>query len=545
MATRLGGTVLGADDAEAAAVSAIRKAAPRLQLLGPAGEPLVLDPVTVARRLEQMVTTTGEPLFPHVDADVIAEDEEFLEYQRTASWRVLEPGPELAYELTGEPLPELSASGVVEVAKAHARLIAHHEALLSEALAELASRPEYARCAGPHQHDAAKMAASEVSLALTWTPRHADARIREAMSLVQQLPATLEALREGRIDAYKARVISCETAPLDDEPDKRAAVEQAALQVAGGKTGPALRAYIRREVLRRKPEQAEERRRRARQARRVDKPFPECDGMGSMQLYGPIDDLAALFTALDAAARARRDEAAKATAAGGADPDADVPLEALRFDALAGAAWAALNAGHLGCCAERCSGAAQRLGARHGRAATVNVTVPFTTLLGIGDEPGVLHGYGLIHPEVARRIAAEATWRRVLTDPVTGAVLDYGTTRYAAPQHLADHVIARDVTCRFPTCNWTAESCELDHTIPFKPDGSGGPTSHANFGALHDRHHLDKTHHGFEFVQPSPGEFLITTPAGFTYHIDPEDVGPIIDPQPDEPGSDPPDEPPF
>ena len=114
--------------------------------------------------------------------------------------------------------------------------------------------------------------------------------------------------------------------------------------------------------------------------------------------------------------------------------DTDVPLEALRFDMLASTAWAALNAGHLGCCAEGCSGAAQRLGARHGRKATVNVAVPFTTLLGIDDEPGVLHGYGVIHPVVARRIAADATWRRLLTDPATGAVRDYGprdTPRHA------------------------------------------------------------------------------------------------------------------
>lgn len=120
-----------------------------------------------------------------------------------------------------------------------------------------------------------------------------------------------------------------------------------------------------------------------------------------------------------------------------------MPLEGLRFDMLAGSAWAALSTGHLGCCAEGCGGAAQRLGTRHGRKATVNVTVSFTTLLGIDDEPGVLHGYGLIHPAVARRIAGEATWRRVLTDPTAGAVLDYGTTRYALPRHLAEHVIMR------------------------------------------------------------------------------------------------------
>jgi hypothetical protein len=531
---------VGADDAENVTGPAGGQST---RLVGPAGQPLALDPVTVARRLEQMVTITGEPLFPHVDAGIVGEDEDFLAWQRTAAWLQMEPGAELAYELTGESLPELSAAGVVEVAKAHARLIAHHEALLSEALAELASRPEYARCSGPHEHDPAKVAASEVSLALTWTPRHVDARMREAMALVQLLPATLEALREGRIDAYKARVICEETTPLDDQPEQRAAVEQAALAVAGRKTGPALRAHIKRNVLRRKPELAEQRRQQARRARRVDKPFTECDGMGSMQLYGPIEDLAALFTALDAAARARRDAAAKAAAAGTTHPDVDVPLEALRFDALADIAWTALNAGHLGCCADGCSGAAQRLGTRHRRGATVNVTVPFTTLLGIGDEPGILHGYGLIHPEVARRIAAEATWRRVLTDPATGVVLDYGTTRYTAPQHLADHVIARDVTCRFPTCNWAAEACQIDHTIPFEPDGSGGPTSHDNTGALHDRHHHDKTHHGFEFIQPAPGEFVITTPAGLTYHVEPKAVGPIIDPPPEE--IDPQDEPPF
>jgi hypothetical protein len=510
-------------------------------LLGPAGEPLVVDPVAVAQRLESMVTTSGEPLFPHVDARFVAEDERYIEWLRTAAWQTLPPGPDLAYELTQESLGDLPTGGVVEVAQAHARLIAHHEALLSEALAELASRPEYMKCSGQHEHDAAKVAASEVSLALSWTPAHADARVRDAVALVAGLPATLDALREGRIDAYQARVLCDETAPLDDQPDERAAVEQVALRAAEGKTGPALRAYIRREVLRRKPELAEQRRQQSRRSRRADKPVLECHGMGSMQLYGPIEDLAALFTALDAAARARRDVSAKAAAAAAVRPDADVPLEALRFDVLAATAWAALNAGHLGCCAQGCSSAAQRLGTRHGRKATVNVTVPFTTLLGIDDEPGVLHGYGLIHPAAARRIAAEGSWRRILTDPATGAVLDYGITRYAPAQHLAEHVITRDVTCRFPTCNWTAEACDLDHTVPFKSDGTGGgATSHANLGAFHDRHHYDKTHHGFGVRQPSPGEFVINTPAGLVYHVDPEIVGPVTGRHVDEPGSRPP-----
>jgi hypothetical protein len=301
------------------------------------------------------------------------------------------------------------------------------------------------------------------------------------VALVAGLPATLDALREGRIDAYQARVLCDEAAPLDDQPDERAAVEQVALRAAEGKTGPALRAYIRREVLRRKPELAEQRRQQARRSRRAHKPVLECHGMGSMQLYGPIEDLAALFTALDAAVRARRDISAKAAAAAAARPDADVPLEALRFDVLAGTAWAALNAGHLGCCAEGCPSAAQRLGTRHP-----------------------------------------------------------ASRDYAPPQHLAEHVMTRDVTCRFPTCNWTAEACDLDHTVPFKSDGTGGRTSHANLGAFHDRHHYDKTPHGFGVRQPSPGEFVINTPAGLTYHVDSEIVGPVTGRHFDESRSRPP-----
>ncbi|HEX5996755.1 MAG TPA: hypothetical protein VFY84_16565 [Jiangellales bacterium] len=38
--------------------------------------------------------------------------------------------------------------------------------------------------------------------------------------------------------------------------------------------------------------------------------------------------------------------------------------------------------------------------------------------------------------------------------------------------------------------------------------------------------------------QSSPGEFVINTPGGLTYHVDPEMVGPIIDSQSDRPHSD-------
>jgi hypothetical protein len=369
-------------------------------------------------------------------------------------------------------------------------------------------------------------------VAMMWTPSHADSRVRAAVELVEQLPATLAALRSGKIDAYKARIIAEETAPLADRPEVRAQVERAALAVAAGKSGPQLRAFVKRKVIAADPEVAKNRRKKARKGRRVERPFPTCDGMGSMNVHGPIEDLAALWTAIDAAARARRAAAQKL----GADhPDATASLDELRFDVLTGLGWSGLAAGHLGCCRDDCPGVKQRLGTEQGRSARIGVTVPFSTLMGASDEPGELHGFGPITAEVARTIAADGSWRRLLTDPKSGSLLDYGPTRYEPPQNLAEFIISRDRTCRFPPCNWSAQACQLDHTEPHRSDGTGGATAHYNLGAWHDRHHNAKTSHGWVYSQPEPGRFIMTSPAGLVYEVDREVIGPIIE-EPSPPG---------
>ena len=66
---------------------------------------------------------------------------------------------------------------------------------------------------------------------------------------------------------------------------------------------------------------------------------------------------------------------------------------------------------------------------RPGRGATaLHVTVPAETLLGISEAPGELTGYGPIPASMARRLAPGSIMRRLLTDPVSGTLLDYGTT---------------------------------------------------------------------------------------------------------------------
>jgi hypothetical protein len=262
--------------------------------------------------------------------------------------------------------------------------------------------------------------------------------------------------------------------------------------------------------------------------------------MASLPIRMPAAAAAAVYTAVDAAARhlqrTAAEESADGTGRGGGGGDGDGrSLDQLRADVLAGLAWSALRAGHLGCCQPDCGHVNQRLGTRRGRAVTVNVTVAYTTLIGVDDQPAHLQGYGPVTAAVARRIAAQGTWRRLLTDPASGAVLDVGRERYTPPADLAEHVIVRDRTCRFPTCTRPAAGCDLDHTTPFE---QGGVTSAANLGPLHRGHHNDKTHHRWRLDQPEPGQYVWTAPTGHRYDVDPEIVGLLPQPPRAPPGED-------
>ncbi|HLR94288.1 MAG TPA: DUF222 domain-containing protein, partial [Jiangellaceae bacterium] len=190
------------------------------------------------------------------------------------------------------------------------------------------------------------------------------------------------------------------------------------------------------------------------------------------------------------------------------------------------------------------AGGGLRLQNTRGKPVTVNVTVPYSTLIGIDDHPGQLAGYGTITADVARRIAAAGTWRRILTDPVNGAPLDYGRTRYEPPPDLAAFVALRDGRCVMPGCNRTAHTSQVDHTMPY---ADGGATAHTNLGCLDQVCHLLKTFAGWTVTQDPdrPGRFDWTSPLGYRHTVEPEPVGPITEPRvgPGEPEED--DIPPF
>lgn len=200
----------------------------------------------------------------------------------------------------------------------------------------------------------------------------------------------------------------------------------------------------------------------------------------------------------------------------------------------------------------------------------VSVTVPVRRLLGPlsgpaeGPTAGALHrdaavlsGYGPISAETARELAAGSTsWHRILTHPVTGAVLDHDRTGCAVPADLRRRLRHRDRTCRFPGCRRRAERCDLDHTVAWR---GGGRTAADDLAHLCRHHHLVKDRDGVLGrwpvrrlgPQPQGGILEWTSPAGKTYRTVPDALaalppgGPEPIPPPGTLAAPQPDPPPF
>jgi hypothetical protein len=152
----------------------------------------------------------------------------------------------------------------------------------------------------------------------------------------------------------------------------------------------------------------------------------------------------------------------------------------------------------------------------------------------LDNQPAELSGYGPVPADLARRIAADGVWRRILTDPASGTILDYGRTTYRPPTALADYIRARDRVCRFPTCQTPASRCDLDHQTPYP----AGETKPDNLWTLCRRHHrLKDQHTGWTVVGDPTEKVTWTSPTGRTYdsypyHYQDDDPVPIRVPEP-------------
>ncbi|GAA1711436.1 hypothetical protein GCM10009809_04590 [Isoptericola hypogeus] len=145
----------------------------------------------------------------------------------------------------------------------------------------------------------------------------------------------------------------------------------------------------------------------------------------------------------------------------------------------------------------------------------VHVTVPITTLTGTSEDSATLDGAIPLDAETARQLAAHApTLRRILTDPVTGAMLTVDRRSYVVPADLRAFLTLRDVTCRFPGCRIPARRCDVDHTTAWV---DGGTTDAGNLAHLCRKHHTLKHESRWAVEQLDAGVLAWTSPRGRTY----------------------------
>jgi hypothetical protein len=363
----------------------------------------------------------------------------------------------------------------------------------------------------------------DVSSALRLSAGTAQMRIDVARTLVNHLPNTCSALATGELSAAHATVIARETAAaIRDGLSEFAifSIEEKAIAHAEFHTPSQVALQVRSAIAKFAPATFEEVVEKARDSRRVSC-YNDVDGMSTVVAILPAEDAQTVMKAIEAfivkgasvfkvsgdssdvrSSDVRSSDVRNSDVRSSDVRSADVrSADMKRADALTSLAGFALAA------------SSQDI-ELHRRPITVNVTIDLPTLLGLSENPGQLAGYGAIPASVARALASDGKWKRFITDPQTGALLDYGRETYQPPQALIDFLIARDRTCRFPGCRRSAALSDLDHAQSWD---EGGTTSLDNLGALCRRHHVLKTHGGWSIESRADGSCTWTSPLGKIY----------------------------
>ncbi|UFS60193.1 HNH endonuclease [Subtercola endophyticus] len=363
---------------------------------------------------------------------------------------------------------------------------------------------------------------TELAAALHLNEPDARRAVETSSRLTADFPETLDALRRGMISYRHAEKIVQHSFVLAD--DVLADYERRVLPVAETVSVQRLEREARAAVESAQPTTAIERHLEAAKTRRVYVE-PGADGMAYLTHYLPAVEALAIYNRATELARSLKNAG---------DPRT---LTQLRADALTDLM---LN------------GETSIPGATRGIRPHVRLTVPVLTLLGavptqIGPQrtapadldpthcdptyldPAQLEGFGPIDRLTALELARDApSLVRVLTDPITGCVLNYGRQRYKPPAELDELVRLAYQECTFPISCTSSAVAELDHTRAWS---EGGETSFGNIAPLCSTHHKVKHHTEWKVEQDPGGSGIITwtSPAGFAYRVEPT---PIVRPKP-------------
>ncbi|MEE2521609.1 DUF222 domain-containing protein [Pseudarthrobacter sp. J75] len=464
-------------------------------------------------------------------------------------------GPVLtADDPSDPPRDEFDAclGGLAEVARLEARVAALKVRLTAACVAAQMARlaPDASDC----ERGVAEMSTvAEIACALTVSEGAAGGLVELSNRITTALPLTLQALGEGSLSWQHARILADETNTMN--PATATAFEARFLDPThpdagrgcppGEMTPSRFRARARYWREHHYLNTIEQRHTKCHGDRRLEY-RPDKDGMAWLNAYLPAHDAAAIWNRATATARGlqhpdeprtltqlradiaatwllttglteherRSGESGGDNGRSGGDPTRGVSVVSETGGPEAG--------GNPGGSA---AGGATGRGAAGGRGfdrvpsprAQVLVTVPVFTLMGLGDEPAVLDGYGPIPPSMARRLVANGadSFHRVLTDPRDGTPLEIGRTSYRIPKNMRRFLMLRDEHCQFPGCTNHSLDNEADHLTAWE---HGGPTAITNLTQLCRKHHHLKHNTTWTPTQATtnqpPGW---TSPTGRTY----------------------------
>ncbi|MCE4026022.1 HNH endonuclease [Microbacterium sp. Au-Mic1] len=436
---------------------------------------------------------------------------------------VLDPGVDPV-----DPVVVLAAltSMVADTEASIVRLQAVKEAQLAVAqrLAEHLAAEVGSAARGESADLAARSVAAELAAVLHMSDRVVQARMLRASELMTRYPAAMQAFTDARINAAHVRLIQDAGARLDSD-EVRGEFERAAVAACIGETPHRAKRVVERVAERLSPRSLTDRHRDAQENRRVwREDLPDRQKMlGLIHAAAVVDGIYDRLSQQSRSVQVANAQSAKdATADVDPGPDAlgdpgdDRTIDQLRADLCADTLLTGSPLGH-----DTTSGL---LGAIQAR---VEVTIPVLTMMvvdtasagpgaafGIRRElPGELAGGQAIDTDTARILAGGTfAWERVLTHPVTGAVL--AVDHYRPNTNLRRLLHARDSRCRFPTCGFPPTAHDLDHTVDA---ACGGPTEEGNLGGLCRRHHVLKHQTAWKVKQRGAGVLEWTSPAGSTY----------------------------
>ena len=362
-------------------------------------------------------------------------------------------------------------------------------------------------------------AREEVAAALRMSVGNAQVRIDVARTLATSLPHTQEALKYGEISPEHARFIAQD---LDSairsgfDPKDIEEIELAVLSFAEHHTPRQVSNRVRYLIAQHNPELFAEKVSEELQHRRVEF-FEEKNGMMEIHIFVNSVEGQAIKQAIEAGARMKSArevssrESERIPVSGATQVEIDRRIDNRRADAAVEIATHFLSA---------IDGEYVPQGIK----TTVNVTVDLETLLGLQNNPAKLDDGTVIPAFLVRELSNDSQWKRFVTEPLTGELLDLGRESYVPNQALRNFIISRDKTCRFPGCRQPSRIGDIDHV---KSWDTGGETNPENLVSLCRRHHVLKTHNNWQLKLDSEGACIWTSPTGKIYRVKPPPINSV------------------